>query len=122
MMLGRALVLVGLAGAAAGCRTEPFPFAPGLIDMAVGAGLPGAPGRPASRSVPFPPPAPPTCGAVAVGAACQFDCQCQAGDARARCLTRGANDAVCGYSCSEDVDCPGDRVCDRERGFECVSR
>jgi hypothetical protein len=62
------------------------------------------------------------CTAKAPGQACKADCECQAADAKALCISFGPGLTRCGYSCSEDVDCPqAASFCDITAGFICNS-
>jgi hypothetical protein len=57
---------------------------------------------------PLPPVASTDCTPVALGGACELDCQCGHDDPEARCLP-GTAGSLCGRSCSEDLDCPAAR-------------
>jgi hypothetical protein len=64
-----------------------------------------ATGGTATLSVALQPALVASCDALALGAPCQLDCQCLAGDPEARCLTLAPQKRVCGRPCSADVDC-----------------
>jgi hypothetical protein len=61
-----------------------------------------------------------SCAARMPGQSCQADCECQKADAASLCLTLGPGLTQCGYSCSEDVDCPASaNFCETAAGFLC---
>jgi hypothetical protein len=65
----------------------------------------GAPGATRTLDIVLGSPVGAGCGAIAVGGACQRDCECQASDPAASCVPVSPTMALCALSCTVDADC-----------------